>query len=1003
MMTHLEGVDKEVQAPFAKTVPFDSAERTGYWTVDRVRKAFLDFFCTSHQHAFVPSSSTIPHDDPTLLFANSGMTQFKPIFQGTIDPAAPFAKLTRAANSQKCIRAGGKHNDLEDVGKDVYHHTFFEMLGNWSFGNYFKAEAIGMAWDLLTRVYAMPPERLYVTYFQGEASMGLPADEEARQLWISVGVPPERVLPFGMKENFWEMGETGPCGPCSEIHFDRIGRGRDASHLVNMDDPDVLEIWNLVFMQFNREADRSLRPLPSKHVDTGAGLERVTSVLQGKRSNYDTDVFTPIFGAIREATGVREYTGKVGKAQDVDGIDMAYRVVADHIRTLTFSISDGGLPSNEGRGYVLRRILRRAIRYAREKLGAKQGVFAGLVDTVVGAFGEAFPEVRRDPALVKQVINEEEVQFLKTLDRGLAHFARLVKDGAGEVSGADAWKLYDTYGFPLDLVKILADERSMSVDEEGYLACQEQARKQSSQGKKSGTEEDLGALVKLDVHLSDELKGAMGVRTTDDAFKYDQGARVHASTIVAILQGQRFVKEAGCEDDGYTGLILASTNMYAEEGGQTFDLGSIVIDGQGAFDVECVQGTAGYVLHIGKWKWGRGAVGDAVICTYDEERRSKLRANHTATHALNWAVKQVSGEAVDQKGSLVAPDRLRFDFTGRDALSSDKIDAIHQLMRKAIEENLKVHTRVVPLKHAREIISLRAVFGETYPDPVRVVCTGVPIEDLLADPQNPKWTAYSVELCGGTHLESTAQMGKFVICSENAIAKGVRRIQAVTGQAASEALALGAELTERVGQLEALLSPADAGSAPRGSSLEAKEASLRDLTKLIDEASIECNLKAHLRDRLADSRRLLTDAAKAHKAQQSKAALERVTTMLASLDVSPSPPARLLISSLDVADNTKALQAACQAALRPSKQLPTHALFYSVDLKAQRVYYCAVSSDPTPGLGASDVAKAFGEPLGGKSGGSAELSQGSAAFSQESIAELQAVIVGSVAQANKLF
>ncbi|KAJ2448657.1 Alanine--tRNA ligase, partial [Coemansia sp. RSA 2336] len=326
------------------------------WTANKVRETFIEFF-QANGHTFVPSSSTIPHDDPTLLFANAGMNQYKPIFQGTVDPASDFAKLTRACNSQKCIRAGGKHNDLDDVGKDVYHHTFFEMLGNWSFGDYFKQEAIAFSWQLLTQVFGLDPDRLYVTYFEGNAQDGLPVDTDAKQYWLDIGIPEQRILPFGSKENFWEMGDIGPCGPCSEIHYDRIG-GRDAAALVNMDDPDVLEIWNLVFMEFNREADGSLRPLPHQHIDTGLGLERLVSVLQDKRSNYDTDVFLPLFARIQELTGARPYTGHVG-AEDTDGIDMAYRVIADHIRTLTFAIADGGVPSNEGRGYVLRRILRR--------------------------------------------------------------------------------------------------------------------------------------------------------------------------------------------------------------------------------------------------------------------------------------------------------------------------------------------------------------------------------------------------------------------------------------------------------------------------------------------------------------------------------------------------------------------------------------------------------------------------------------------------------------------
>lgn len=391
------------------------------WPGARVRSAFNEFF-QSKAHTFWASNAVVPLNDPTLLFTNAGMNQFKPVFLGTVDPNSDMGKMKRACNSQKCIRAGGKHNDLDDVGKDVYHHTFFEMLGNWSFGDYFKEEAISWAWELLTEVYKLPAERLYATYFGGDASQGLPADDEAKGIWLRF-LPEERVLPFGCKDNFWEMGDQGPCGPCTEIHFDRIG-GRDAAHLVNMDDPNVLEIWNLVFIQFNREADGSLKSLPAKHVDTGMGLERVTSVLQGKMSNYATDLFSPIFEEIKKVTGAREYTDKVGK-DDADGLDMAYRVVADHIRTLSFSIADGAQPGNEGRDYVLRRVLRRAVRYGREVLGGQEGFFAKLVDVVVKTFGETYPELVSARDKIHSIIAEEEASFSRTLVKGIERFKKL--------------------------------------------------------------------------------------------------------------------------------------------------------------------------------------------------------------------------------------------------------------------------------------------------------------------------------------------------------------------------------------------------------------------------------------------------------------------------------------------------------------------------------------------------------------------------------------------------
>ncbi|CAH2219242.1 alanine--tRNA ligase, cytoplasmic [Pelobates cultripes] len=482
-------------------------------TAREIRQRFIDFF-KENGHTYVHSSATVPLVDPTLLFANAGMNQFKPIFLNTIDPSHPMAKLNRAANTQKCIRAGGKHNDLDDVGKDVYHHTFFEMLGSWSFGDYFKELACKLALDLLTKEFGIDIDRLYVTYFGGNEVAGLDPDLECKQIWLNLGLPESRILPGSMKDNFWEMGDTGPCGPCNEMHYDRIG-GRDAAHLVNMDDPNVLEVWNLVFIQFNRESDGTLKPLPKKSIDTGMGLERLVSVLQNKMSNYDTDLFVPYFEAIQKGTGARPYSGKVG-AEDEDGIDMAYRVLADHARTITVALADGGRPDNTGRGYVLRRILRRAVRYAHEKLGAPKGFFSTLVDVVVQSLGDAFPELKKDPDLVKDIINEEETQFLKTLIRGRRILDRKIQSlGDNKVIPGDTvWLLYDTYGFPVDLTGLIAEERGLKVDMESF----EEERKTAqlkSQGKGSGDED----LLMLDIYAIEELR-ARGVQPTDYYPKY---------------------------------------------------------------------------------------------------------------------------------------------------------------------------------------------------------------------------------------------------------------------------------------------------------------------------------------------------------------------------------------------------------------------------------------------------------------------------------------------------
>ena len=496
------------------------------WSAARVRQSFIDFF-QLQGHTFVQSSPVVPHDDPTLLFANAGMNQFKPIFVGKVDPNSQFGKLKRATNTQKCIRAGGKHNDLDDVGKDTYHHTFFEMLGNWSFGDYFKEEAINWAWELLTKVYKLPADRMYATYFGGSKEQGLEPDNEARDIWLKL-LPESQVMPFGTKDNFWEMGDTGPCGPCTELHFDRIG-GRDASSLVNMDDPTVIEIWNLVFIQYNREPDSSLKSLPNKHVDTGMGFERIVSVLQNKMSNYDTDVFMPIFAEIQTLTGApREYRGGVGPEEDPDNIDMAYRVIADHIRTLCISIADGARPGNEGREYVLRRVLRRAVRYGREVLKAKEGFFSKLVPVVVRVMSQVFPELLKHQKKITEILADEEASFGRTLTKGIERFKKAAKQAVAQksknpmISGAEDFLLWDTFGFPVDLTQLMAEEYKMGVDMDGFHAAMEEAKEKSRAGGKN--KGGAGAGLRIEAEQTAHLKDVLKLPTTQDNHKFAYSA-----------------------------------------------------------------------------------------------------------------------------------------------------------------------------------------------------------------------------------------------------------------------------------------------------------------------------------------------------------------------------------------------------------------------------------------------------------------------------------------------
>ncbi|XP_046676944.1 alanine--tRNA ligase, cytoplasmic isoform X1 [Homalodisca vitripennis] len=934
-----------------------------------IRNEFINFFVEKKNHQYWHSSSVIPLDDPTILFANAGMNQFKPIFLGTVDPSSDMAKVLRAVNSQKCIRAGGKHNDLDDVGKDVYHHTFFEMMGNWSFGDYFKKEVCAWAWELLTQVFKLPSERLYVTYFGGNKEAGLEPDEECRQIWIKLGVQEHHVLPGSMKDNFWEMGDTGPCGPCSELHFDRVG-GREAAHLVNQDDPDVLEIWNLVFIQYNRENDGSLRLLPKKHIDCGLGLERLVSVIQDKRSNYDTDIFLPLFDAIQKGTQARPYQGKVG-AEDKDGVDMAYRVLADHARTLTIALADGGRPDSTGRGYVLRRILRRGVRYATEKLNAKPGFFASLVDTVVQSLGDTFPEIKKDPQTIKDIINEEEEQFLKTLNRGRNLLYNTIGklSGTTEIPGDVAWRLYDTYGFPVDLTHLMAEEKGLTIDMNGY----EEAKKKAqviSQGKVAGVQDTLS----LDVHAITELQNKK-IPPTNDSFKYNYKARSDAketeydfegctAKVIALRYNKAFVDS--CSSGQECGVLLDRTNFYAEQGGQIYDEGYMVKENDQSveFTVKNVQVKGGYVLHTGSLE-GTLRVGDSVTLHVDTARRRLVMNNHSGTHALNHILRTVLGPECDQRGSLVAPDRLRFDFTNKGAMTEQQLKRTELETQQFISLNEPIFAKQANLASAKKIVGLRAMFDETYPDPVRVVSIGVPVEELEADPAGPKALKTSVEFCGGTHLHRSGHIGDFVIANEEAIAKGIRRIVALTGPEATKALNRTKVLEKHLSELE--------------NSLKNSNSSHKDLVKKIVEltndishTTISAYKKDEMRNTLKALKKRLDDKDREDKQAMAASVIKDAVALVAK-----APNCPLLVAELNAGSNTKALDSALKNVRGQSPN--TAAMFFSVDLDCGKIF--CLSSVPKAaidkGLKANEWVAAVSGLMKGKGGGKAESAQAS--------------------------
>ena len=701
-------------------------------TSAEIRKEFLAFFA-SKKHQIVPSAPIVVKNDPTLLFTNAGMNQFKDYFLGNRKP-----EYKRIVDTQKCLRVSGKHNDLEEVGVDTYHHTMFEMLGNWSFGDYFKDEAIAWSWELLTEVYKIDKDRLYVSVFKGDESEGLPMSTIAYEAWKKL-VPEDKIIFGNKKDNFWEMGDTGPCGPCSEIHVDcrsdeerKLIPGRD---LVNNDHPQVIEIWNNVFMQYNRLKDGTLEPLPAKHVDTGMGFERLVRVLQGKQSNYDTDVFS---GTIEAVASI---TGKIYDRSDSKEA-VAFRVLADHIRAISFTIADGQLPSNTGAGYVIRRILRRAVRYYYTYLDYKQPLLFQLVPLLAAQFAEVFPELHAQEAFVTKVVKEEEDSFLRTLDKGLKRIDELMKaSGSKTIEGKAAFELFDTYGFPIDLTRLIAQENNLAVDENGFEAEMQQQKNRS----RAATAIDAADWIIVHESTTQTFTGYTNTEATTKVTKY---RKVTAK--------------------GTTGfqIVLDTTPFYAESGGQVGDTGVLEFNGS-SVEVIDTKKENNLVIHFTTEL--PATIEGAVVAKVNTNNRKNISAHHSATHLLHAALRQVLGNHVAQKGSLVNAAQLRFDFSHFAKVSDDEMKQIENIVNEKIRENIPVVIKEMT-KDEAVALGAMALFGEKYGDTVRVV---------IMDPN------YSIELCGGTHVGGTGELGLFKLKHESAVAAGVRRIEAVCGEGAN--------------------------------------------------------------------------------------------------------------------------------------------------------------------------------------------------------------------------
>lgn len=774
-------------------------------TSHEIRKAFLDFF-RSKGHLIVPSAPLVAKNDPTLMFNNSGMAQFKDFFLGNGTPPSK-----RIADTQKCLRVSGKHNDLEDVGFDTYHHTMFEMLGNWSFGDYFKKEALEWSWELLTGVYKLPKERIYVSVFEGNPEEGVPFDQEAFDIWKGLIGDENRIILGNKKDNFWEMGDTGPCGPCSEIHIDLRSQeevdkisGKD---LVNNDHPQVIEIWNNVFMQFERKADKSLVPLPAKHVDTGMGFERLCMAIQGKQSNYDTDIFQNTITVLEEMSG-KKY-GENGTLSSDSYVDVAMRVIADHIRAVAFTIADGQLPSNAKAGYVVRRILRRAVRYGYSYLGFSEPFMTKLVPVLANQFADVFPELKSQQDFVAKVIEEEEKTFLRTLETGLKRLDAIIGATAGKViAGDQVFELSDTFGFPSDLTALIARENGYQIDEEGFLkALQVQKDRSRKDSAKEATD-----WVELNEGEDFEFVG------------YDQ--------LSAEAQIEKYRKVKTKTGDEYH-IVLDRTPFYAEMGGQVGDTGTIVV-GNHAINIADTKKENDLFIHISRDKNLEEILNNAttVVARVDEARHYKIMANHTATHLMLAAMRKVLGNHIVQKGSYQDESVTRFDFSHFAKVTDEELAQIEDIVNEKIRENIVLETKVnMPINEAIAL-GATATFGEKYGDYVRVV---------IFDPH------FSVELCGGTHVPSTGNIGLFKFVSEGSVAAGVRRVEALTGEKALEKIKEDLKLKDEIATL--LKNPADLLKAVE--SLIADKAALQKKLEVLENEKLQ-ELKKELITKVED-------------------------------------------------------------------------------------------------------------------------------------------------------